>query len=246
MSYFRILFRIFVVCGVLLSAPANAADPALFAPIKDNNLAELTKMVGRDPALISQLSDQGVSPLLFAVYNERYEMANLLRAKTVKLSIFEACVMGDTGSVKRFITLGGDINRRSSDGFTPLGLSVFFRQPSIAKLLIDAGADVDAKATNSLQVAPIHAAVARSDLATLQLLLEAGANPNLTQQRLMRPLHEAAAAGNLPAVAMLLLFGADPKARNEEGKDASDFARQAGHPAIADRISVYVSHTTAQ
>ena len=65
----------------------------------------------------------------------------------------------------------------------------------------------------------------------------AGANPDLSQQRLMRPVHEASAAGNLPVVAMLLLFGADPTARNEEGKTPADFARDAGHAALAARLA---------
>jgi ankyrin repeat protein len=35
---------------------------------------------------------------------------------------------------------------------------------------------------------------------------------------------------------MLLMFGADPLARNEEGKLASDFAREAGHDRLAQRL----------
>ena len=69
----------------------------------------------------------------------------------------------DVAGVKRFLARGTDVDLRSPDGFTPLGLSVFFRQPDVARLLVEAGADVDAKASNTLQVAPIHAAVARSD-----------------------------------------------------------------------------------
>ena len=219
---------------------AHAADPALFDAIKRNDMPALQAGAEEHPDWIAQRSDAGISPLLFAAYNERPDMVAYLRGKQSELSFYEACVVGDLPTVRRYLARGVDLNKRSQDGFTPLGLSVFFRQPAVARLLIDAGAVLDAKASNTLQVAPIHAAVARSDLSTLQLLLESGASPDLTQQRLMRPLHEASAAGNMPVVAMLLLFGADPQARNEEGKTPSDFAREAGHPALAARLAALI------
>jgi len=225
------------VCG-----GAHATEPSLFASIRSNDVQALTTLIQEDPASTSERSDQGVSPLLFAAYNERPEMVSILLKHTRDLSFFEACVVGDLPAVRRYIARGTDIDQHAPDGFTPLGLAIFFRQPAVARLLIDAGADVDAKASNTLQVAPIHAAVARSDFATLQLLLEAGADPNLTQQRLMRPIHEASAAGSLPIVAMLLFYGADAMARNEEGKLASDFAYQAGHESLGDRLAMLAGH----
>lgn len=45
-----------------------------------------------------------------------------------------------------------------------------------------------------------------------------------------------AAAGNLPAVAMLLMFGAEVGVKNEEGKTASDFAKEGGHTLLAERL----------
>lgn len=224
---------------ISLAGPACAADA--FDAIRANDLAALRAIVEADRDALSRRSPQGVTPLLYAAYSERPALVAYLRDEAPALDFFEACVVGDVAGVKRFLARGTDVDLRSPDGFTPLGLSVFFRQPDVARLLVEAGADVDAKANNSLQVAPIHAAVARSDLATLQLLLEAGANPDLTQQRLMRPIHEASAAGNLPVVAMLLLFGADPVARNEEGKTPADFARDAGHAALADRLARFAA-----
>lgn len=70
--------------------------------------------------------------------------------------IGQVCVAGDFDAVKRHLTIGPDVKRRSPDGFTPLGLSVFLRQSNIAQLLVDAGADLDTNASNTLQVAPIQ------------------------------------------------------------------------------------------
>jgi ankyrin repeat protein len=227
------VFAAFLAC---VGGHAVAGDTAVFEAIRKNDIAGLRALVETDRAKAQQRSEQGISPLIFAAYNERPQMVDYLKGKLTSLDFHEACVVGDIPTVKRFLARGVDVELRSPDGFTPLGLSVFFHQPAVAKLLVEAGADVNAKASNTLQVAPIHAAVARSDFSTLQLLLEAGADPDLTQQRLLRPIHEASAAGSLPAVAMLLMFGADPAARNEEGKTAGDFAREAGHLRIASHL----------
>jgi uncharacterized protein len=240
------MFKKFLAECMLVSALAlcipigHAADktPRLFKPIKENDIASVKALISSNPALLNERSSQGLSPLMYAAYVERSEIVSLLRGAISQLDFFEACIVGDTPAVQKYLARGQDINSRSIDGFTPLGLAVFFRQPTTARTLIEAGAEINAKAENTLQVAPIHAAVARSDLATLQLLLLRGANPNLVQQRLMRPIHEASAAGNLPIVAMLIMFGADPNARNEEGKTPADFARENGHLALSKRLEL--------
>ncbi len=162
-------------------------------------------------------------------------VARLLAAKT-SLTFFGACIVGDVAAVRRALARGQDVDQLSPDGFTPLGLAIFFRRTEVARLLIDAGADVRLRSRNALQVAPIHSAVARGDVAMLQTSLLRGADPNQTQQRLMRPIHEAAAAGAMPIVAMLLMFGVDPAARSEDGRSAADFAAASGHAELARRL----------
>jgi uncharacterized protein len=239
------LYKFLAKCIVALTltmsfSQAQATDktPELFKPIKENDIANIRELIARNPSLLNERSKQGLSPLMYAAYMERPEIVSVLRSATSQLDFFEACMFGDTPAVQRYLARGQDINSRAADGFTPLGLAVFFRQPATARVLIEAGADINAKADNTFQVAPIHAAVARSDLTTLQLLLLRGANPNLAQQRLMKPIHEASAAGSLPMVAMLILFGADPSARNEEGKSPADFARDSGHLALSKRLEL--------
>jgi uncharacterized protein len=189
---------------------------------------------------LSARNPSGATPLLFAAYLERETMVQQLRAAKPKLDFFEACVVGDLSALRGALARGQNVNERAPDGFTALGLAVFFRQPQAAMLLVDAGAELDAKASNALQVAPIHAAVARSDLATLGLLLERGADPNLTQQKLVRPIHDAAASGNLAATAMLLMFNADATVKTEEGSTPVDLARAKGHAELALQLERYI------
>jgi uncharacterized protein len=235
----------YVVCVLAIALTISIAHsqvidnpPQLFNLIKENDVANVRALISKNPSLLSERSKQGLSPLMYAAYTERSEIVSILRGAINSLDFFEACIVGDTPTVQRYLARGQEIDLRSADGFTPLGLAVFFRQPATARILIEAGADINAKANNSFQVAPIHAAVARTDLATLQLLLLKGANPNLTQQRMMRPLHEASAAGNLPIIAMLIMFGADVNARNEEDLSPADFANNNGHLALSKRLDL--------
>jgi ankyrin repeat protein len=237
---FRQAAMVMLAMLVMLSTPA-LTEEARFAEIesliKSNDAVGLAAALKARPQLASTRTPAGISALAFAAYTERPEMVRIIRAHRTQLDFHEACIVGDTATIRRQLALGQDVNQRSRDGFVPLALAIFFQQPDAARLLMDAGADLNLKATNSFQVAPIHAAVARGDLKSLQALLLRGADPDLPQQRMMRPLHEAAAAGNLPAIALLLMFGADVSLRNEEGKSPADFARENGHLELAKRVA---------
>lgn len=210
--------------------------PSIFDLIQAGDLKALQDRLQQSPTAARETSSSGASPLMYAAYFERSDMVEALRRSVTDLSFFEACIVGDMPALRAALARGQDVDQRSADGFTPLGLAVFFRRPEAARLLIEAGADINARAANAQQVGPIHAAVGRSDAATLQLLLLRGADPNLPQMKLVRPLHDAAASGNLATVAMLLVFGADSDARTEDGQTPADLARGRGHVEIARRL----------
>jgi uncharacterized protein len=233
----RALTILLVACFWLpINCNAEPTSSALFRAIQNNDVKALDAELSRDSVDLNQRNDSGATPLLFAAYLERENMVRRLRKAKSSLDFFEACAVGDLKILRAALARGQNIDERAPDGFTPLGLSVFFRQPQAARLLIDAGADINAKANNALQVAPIHAAIARSDIATLGLLLERGADPNLTQQKLVRPLHDAAASGNLAATAMLLMFNADASLKSEDGNSPADLARAKGHLELARQL----------
>jgi uncharacterized protein len=218
------------------AAPVDGPTGTVFDAIRAGQLPRLQQIISAQPEVLTERNAQGATALMFAAYLERAELVGALRAAKKELDFFEACIAGDLPLLRAHLARGQEVNLRSPDGFTPLGLAIFFGRPDAARLLLDAGADVNTASSNALRVAPVHAAVARSDLATLSTLLLRGADPNRPQQQLLRPLHEAAAANNLPAVAMLLMFGADITARSEEGKSAADLARLRGHRDLAQRL----------
>lgn len=208
----------------------------LFDAIGRNDVVSVDKLVAANPGLLSQRDEAGTSPLSFAAYVENQALTQHLLAARGVPDFYEAAITGDLPVIRAALAAGQDIEERAPDGFTALGLAVFFRQPEAARVLIDAGADVNARATNAFQVGPVHAAVAREDLATLELLLQRGADPNATQQKLLRPIHGAAMSGNTPLVALLLMFGADPSLASEDGQRAADCARSKGHTDLARRL----------
>jgi ankyrin repeat protein len=208
----------------------------LFDAIRQNDIAAVDNLIAAEPGILAGRDDSGTSALSFAAYVENQALIAHLRAARGTPDFYEAVIVGDEAVIRAALAAGQDIEARAPDGFTALGLAVFFRQPAAVRLLIDAGADVNAQATNPSQVGPVHAAVAREDIVTLELLLHRGADANAAQQQSIRPIHGAAQAGNTPLVALLLMFGADPSLASDDGKLAADYARAKGHLDLARRL----------
>lgn len=213
----------------------------IFDAIRSNDAAELTRLLESDPSLAGQRSAEGMSPLSLAAYMGRTDLVEVVRTHRGTPDFFEACIIGDEAVVRAALAEGQNIDAHAPDGFTPLGLAVFFGQPGVARILIDAGADLDRRSTNTQQVGPVHAAVARGDLETLESLLMRGANPNAPQEQGFRPVHSAAASGRATALGLLCLFGADLSARTDAGQSPAELARAAGHTALADRIEALLT-----
>jgi ankyrin repeat protein len=235
----------------------------IFDAIQKNDPEGLTRLLDEEPSALDARRN-GVSPLLWALYHGRPELARQLIARGAPVSFAEACALGD--GEKALGMLGGtqaprfsggvntagrdaqrlaggtpalrdDINTRSEDGFPPLGLAIFFGHGELARELIARGADVNAAAENAQRVAPLHAAAAVYDRETMRLLLERGADPNARQQADFTPLHGAASRGDEEAARLLLAHGADPKAKSADGKTPADVARERGYPNVAEFLA---------
>lgn len=212
----------------------------LFDAIRNRDSGQVRELLAEDPSLLSRRSPQGVSPLSWAAYLEQAPIVSLLRTRRGVPDFYEACIVGDESAVRDALESGQDVNAPAPDGFSALGLAVFFRQADVTRLLLDSGADVNALARNAQQVGPLHAAVARGDLAALEVLLRRGADPDSPQAKGITALHVAAANGNAAAVDLLIKFGANPRLASEDGSTAEELARRGGQTGLADRL-----HTVA-
>lgn len=207
----------------------------LFQAITASDAASLTDMIEARPALLRSRSPSGLSPLLYAAYYGRPQMATLLIGLGAPVSPFEAAA---AGSAVRLLALLDDdpalLNALSPDGFSLLGLCAFFGHDDLAASLLARGADVNAPSRNSMAVTPLHSAAAGRHLALALALLRAGAEVNAAQHGGFTPLMSAAQNGDLELARALLAAGADPQARNAAGQRACDLAREEGHHELAD------------
>lgn len=163
----------------------------------------------QDPGQCEKATSAGVSMLMWALYHELPEVASAIRAKRPAVTFFEAAAMGELAAVREAVASEPAlVDGYAPDGFTVLGLAIFFRQPAVARYLIEAGADVNLPARNARKVAPIHAACARLDLEILRLLLARGANPDAAQEGGFTPLRQAVSTGNAELEAILRGAGA--------------------------------------
>ncbi|XP_053562131.1 ARF GTPase-activating protein GIT1 isoform X3 [Bombina bombina] len=83
----------------------------------------------------------------------------------------------------------------------------------------------------------LHSSVRTGNLETCLRLLSLGAQANFFHpEKGTTPLHVAAKAGQVLQAELLVVYGADPGAPDVNGRTPIDYARQAGHHDLADRL----------
>jgi ankyrin repeat protein len=209
----------------------------LFDAIGSGDAATVTALLDSDGSLLNSQRN-GISPILFAIYNGHAELADAFLDRGVTPSFCEACALGNKNSVTRMLDGAPSLlDSYSEDGFPAVGLAVFFHHPEIARMLIERGADVNAAARNAFRVAPVHAAAAVRDAVTMQFLIDHGADVNARQQMGYTALHTAAQHGDEEMVDQLLAAGADCHLAGDDGKTPAELAATEGHANLAKRLS---------
>jgi uncharacterized protein len=213
----------------------------LFRAIKGGDKAGAEELLERQPMLVDARDDDGLSPILVALYHGKNDIATAILRRGPKLTVFEAAAAGDAARVREIV--GGDrtqANAIAPDGYSPLGLASFFKRRDVVRDLLDAGAD-PRPASRQGGFTPLHSAVATdagaSDIEIVRMLLDKGADPSSKSHSGSTPLHTVAFTGDRASLDLLLEHGADPVMRNKEGKTASDIARERGHQEIADLLA---------
>ena len=201
--------------------------------IKAGDVAQVSEYLEKDPGLTGVKSDEGLSPILVALYYGKPEIARLILDQAPVMDIFDAAAAGDLEQVEALVEERHELaNAYNVDGFQPLGLAAFFSRPQVAKFLLEMGADPNSASRNAMSVMPLHSAAASKNIEIAKALLERGADPNAVQADDFRPIHEAAQNGQLEMVQLLLEHGADPALLAAGGKSALDFAQEADNQAI--------------
>jgi ankyrin repeat protein len=220
-------------------AAAERAVP-LFDAIRKGDTEQVRALLQAHPQLAEARNSDGATPALWAAYTRHSELAAILLAGR-ESNFFEACALGNRERAAALLARGRElVDAYSDDGFTALGLAVFFGHEEIARDLIAAGADVNRPSRNAIRVTPLHSAIESGSVALLDLLLEHGAKPDPEEFPGATPLHSTAARGNKVMVERLVKAGADPRRKTKEGKTAADLARQYGHEELAARLAAEI------
>jgi ankyrin repeat protein len=211
------------------------------AAIKSGDIDTVERALHADPDLANTHTEQGLSPLMIALYHQQPKLAGLIKSRAKGLSIFEAAAAGDKARVAALLESDPAlVNAVSPDGFSALGLAAFFGHADVVPLLLERGAEPNSPSRNPMKVMPLHSAVANRDgalaLKMAKLLLERGASVNVAQHGGWTPLQQAAAHGNVELVQLLLSRNADPAAKADDGRSAIDLARAGGHQAVVEAL----------
>lgn len=222
-----------------LDSPPPVSTRVFLAAVSNGELDNVADYLQRQPELARSRDAGGASPLTVAILHEQWEIVDLLRRTPgIEVGWCEAAALGDVSRLDALLqTADQDLQQRSADGSTALGLAAFFGHTEAVRRLLDAGVDI-AQVSDDLQhTTALHQAVAhrRADvaLAISEQLLAAGAPVNAQQAGGFTPLHQAASRGRESIVDLLLQHGADGSLESDQGWTAADLARQRGHRLTA-------------
>jgi ankyrin repeat protein len=199
----------------------------LFEAVKKGDASRVRELLDASPDLVRARAPDGATGILTAVYWGHRNLVELFEQRGALLNLFEACAVGRRERVAQLLDRAPSLARDySSDGYTALGLAVFFGHDEIAALLIQNGADVNAASRNTQRVTALHAAVARRNARLVLELLMRGADPDAEQAAGFTALHSAAFHGDREIAELLLGYGADPRRKTADGRTAADVARE--------------------
>ena len=142
-------------------------------------------------ANINSETDEGVTPLIFAVANNRTKVAKML------------------------IEYGADLNKPTALSETPLIIAVKNKNDEIAEALIREGADIDL--TDKYDATPLHYASVYGYLEFAEMLLYYDASIDKKTVEGTTPLLAAVWAGNADVADLLIQKGANMETRDNEG-----------------------------
>src|SRR5690606_27168693 len=126
--------------------------------VENNKLDAVKVLIKNNPELLNQADVHGRTPLLLAMSNAHFSIAEfLLQQPNVELN---AVSFGWTG------------RRVANNGKTALHWAAQFRQENLVEMLVQKGADTTI-AMDGMQSQAIHIAVQQNQLAAVTVLIEA-------------------------------------------------------------------------
>lgn len=207
----------------------------LIAAIHQGDTETVESLLLIDPSLAQ--AQNGLSPILAALYDRQDDIAVMLLETQPNLNVFEAAALGEVDGLRQILEVQQSVtNELSADGWTPLHLACFFHRSAVVVYLLDFGAETEIVSANPTAVTPLQSALASGAEGIARTLIERGANIHLQG---WTPLHYAA-ANNLPEMAEFLIArGADLNAMNPDAETPLALAQRSGNLETAGILSVH-------
>ena len=210
---------------------------SLFALIQQGDLHGVGDILKVNPSIAHATNSAGVSPIMFALYCGRPDMARTLAAlRGTAPSLFESAAFGELKAVRLSLERSPDlVNQFAKDGFSLLHLAAFFGHAEMVAYLLEKGGNPNAVSRNDAHLHVINSAAAQKnhDKSTLcvRLLLESGADPNASQKGGYTATHAAAMNGNLDLLRLLKSRKASFDRKTDDGKSPLDLAQDKNQAA---------------
>src|SRR3989442_6133116 len=113
----------------------------LFTAIRGGDATAVERLLELDRGLVDAHDENGLSPILAALYHGHNDIAKAILGRRPNLNVFEAAAAGDVARVRELV--GGDPSRgngTSPDGYSALGLAAFFKRRDVVRYLLEPGA----------------------------------------------------------------------------------------------------------
>ncbi len=203
---------------------------------------EFVKTLVEKGADIDAKDSLGLTALIYAERNNRREIVLYLLGKNAKITTRKnknemmayACLNSYHDIVKILLDRGISVNRRFSDGLTPMWYAVRNEDIKLMRMLHERGADLEARNKNG--DTPLLYSVSKRSQPIVLELLKLGANINVVDRQKSTPLMIASARGFAKAVELLIKKGADVNAHDSKGRSALVRAKFTGNFNIVEML----------
>jgi ankyrin repeat protein len=130
------------------------ATELFFHTIQTGNIANLKAQLERNPDLVNIKDARGFTPLIFATYFDKVDIAKILIDYNAPLddqdasgntALLGVCFKGNTNLANYLIEHGANINAKNKKGVTALIFSVMYNKTESIELLLHHNADKSLK-----------------------------------------------------------------------------------------------------
>ena len=221
---------------------SNNGDTLLHYAAQGGNDVIIEKLLslGLD---IDSRSSNGLMPLMIAAGKGRLDAFSVLIERksgpTLKNNnretLLHYAAQGDNGVIiEKLLSLGLDIDSRSSNGLTPLMVAAFCGRLDAFSVLIERRSDPTLKDSNGCTM--LHYAAKGGNDVIIEKLLSLGLDIDSRSSNGETPLMIAAREGRLDAFSVLIERRSDPTFKSNNGDTLLHYAAEGGNDVIIEKL----------